>query len=216
LRTLSAQLSHEEELSRRRFARILHEQVGQNLAAIKIVCKDAIDEHAFDKPKMKKVISQILTTLEDTIYSTRELTSELYPVVLDSLGFIPAIGWLVDLVLKPSYIAVFTDIDELVERFPSEDKLSLFRIVQEAFHNIIKHASATEVDIELKKIDSSIQLIIEDNGVGCDLEKIKNDKDKGIGLMLIKERVLSLGGDFKVEHIPENGTKLIIEVPMKH
>ena len=112
------------------------------------------------------------------------------------LGFIPAIGWYGDLILKPKKIKVTTDIDEFLESLPSEDKLSLFRIVQEAFNNIMKHASATEVYIELKKVNRSIQLIIKDNGIGCDMKKVEKKKDKGIGLMLIKERALSLGGDF--------------------
>lgn len=215
LRKMSAQLSEEDESSRRKFARILHEQVGQNLSAIKIQCSEILKEHCSGKPRMEKTISHILSILEDTVSSTRSLTSELYPVVLDRLGFIPAIGWYSDLILKPKELKVTTNIDEFVENLPTEYKLSLFRIVQEAFNNIIKHASATEVDIELKKVDKSIQLIIKDNGSGIDLKKIKKKKDKGIGLMLIKERALSLGGDSKVECVFDKGTKLLIEIPMK-
>ena len=71
LRKMSTQLSKEDELSRRKFARILHEQVGQNLSAIKIQCSEILKEHCSDKPEMKKTISHILSTLEDTISSTR-------------------------------------------------------------------------------------------------------------------------------------------------
>ena len=79
----------------------------------------------------------------------------------------------------------------------------------------MKHAFATDVEVELKKVNRSIQLIIKDNGIGCDLEKVEKKKDKGIDLMLIKERALSLGGDFKVECILKKGTRLLIEIPIK-
>ena len=216
LRKMSAQLSEEDESSRRKFARILHEQVGQNLSAIKIQCSEILKEHCSGKSKMGKTISHILSILEDTVSSTRALTSELYPVVLDRLGFIPAICWYSDLILKPVKLKVTTNIDESVESLSPEHKLSLFRIVQEAFNNIAKHASATEVDIELRKVNRSIQLIIKDNGVGCDLEKVEKKKDKGIGLMLIKERAISLGGVFNLESTLDKGTTLKVSIPEKN
>lgn len=215
LRKMSTQLSKEDELTRRKFAGILHEQVGQNLSAIKIQCSEILKEYCSGKPKMKKTISYILSTLDDTVNSTRELTADLYPVILDRLGFIPAISWYSDLILKPKKLKLTLNIDESVESLSPDCKLSFFRIVQEAFHNIVKHAFATEVDIALKKVNRSIQLIIKDNGIGCDMKKIKKKKDKGIGLMLMKERALSLGGDFKIECVLEKGTRLLIEMPLK-
>jgi signal transduction histidine kinase len=146
--------------------------------------------------------------------STRKLTSELYPVVLDTLGLVPAVSWYSDLILKPKKIKVLSNIDDFVESFSSEYKLSLFRIIQESFHNIIKHASATEVEIELKKLDGSIRLTIKDNGVGFDFEQVKRKKDEGIGIMLMKERALSLAGQFEVKSGLNRGTKIMINIPL--
>jgi two-component system sensor histidine kinase UhpB len=214
LRKLSTQLSEQEELSRKKFARILHEQVGQNLAALKIICIDIMNEYAGVRPKMKDVLSSFITTLDDTIGSTRKLTSELYPVVLDALGLVPAVSWYGDLVLKPKKINILIHIDHFVENLSSEYKLSLFRIIQEAFHNIIKHASATEVKIELKKLDGSIRLTIKDNGIGCDMGKVRKKESKGIGIMLMKERALSLAGQFKFKSDLNRGTKIMINIPL--
>ncbi len=214
LRKLSSQLSVQEESSRKKFAKILHEQVGQNLAAMKMKCLDIRNEHTTGRPKMKDVISNIVTMIDDTIGSTRRLTSELYPVVLDALGLAPAVSWYSDLVLKPRKVNVLIRIDDFVESLPSEYKLSFFRIIQESFHNIIKHASATEVKIELKKLDGSIRLTIKDNGIGYDMEKARKKESKGIGIMLMKERALSLSGIFEVKSDLNGGTKIMINIPL--
>ena len=185
--------------------RILHEQVGQNLATLKIKCCNILEDTSSDTAEIKESIYDIIPILNDTIDSTRKLTSELYPVVLDVLGFIPAVSWLSGVILKPKKLKVTTNIDEFVESLPSEDKLSLFRIVQEAFQNIAKHAFATEVIFKLTKRGNRLSLSIKDNGVGFDLKKIKKKKGKGIGQMLIKERVLSLGGSLNVVSVLDQG-----------
>jgi two-component system sensor histidine kinase DegS len=118
-------------------------------------------------------------------------------------------------ILKPKKIKVIINIDEFVESLPSEDKLSLFRIVQEAFQNIVKHAFATEVIFKLTKQGNRLSLSIKDNGVGFDLEKIKKKKGKGIGQMLIKERVLSLGGSLNVESVLDKGTEITVSIPVE-
>ena len=149
LRKLSSLLSKEDELSRRRLARILHEQIGQNLAVFSMKFDDITEGIITGETKIKETISNLMPLLEDTISSTRELTSDLYPTILDDLGFLPAITWYKDLVLKPLKIAVLMDIDKSAEDLSSDYKLPLFRIIQEAFQNISKHARATEVEVKL-------------------------------------------------------------------
>jgi two-component system sensor histidine kinase DegS len=164
--------------------------------------------------KIKDTISNLKPLLEDTISSTRELTSDLYPTILDDLGFLPAITWYKDLVLEPLKIAVLMDIDKSVEDISSDYKLSLFRITQEAFQNISKHARATEVEVKFSTHSRSMKLYIKDNGVGFDLKEMKAKKDKGIGLILLKERSISLGGSLTIESALGKGTELTIELPI--
>lgn len=214
LRTLSTQLVKEEELSRKKFAKVLHEQMGQNLAAIMIKCDRLVEETNLGEREMREAISGLLPLLNDTIRSMRELTSDLYPTILDDLGFIPAVTWCRDLILKPKGIRVTLGINKFVEDLPSESKLSLFRIVQEAFQNIAKHASAEEVKVALKKKKDSMKLSIQDNGNGFNSEEVEKKVGKGIGLMLMKERALSIGGGFTLESAVGEGTELIVEIPL--
>ena len=91
------------------------------------------------------------------------------------------------------------------KRKPREKQMSGLSVP--VYHN--------NVELALKKVDRSIQLVIKDNGIGCDMKKIEKKKDKGIGLMLIKERALSLGGDSKIECILNKGTRLLVVIPTK-
>ena len=214
MRKLSSQLSEKEEISRKKFAGILHEQVGQNLATIKLKCCDILEGTVSSKAEINETIYNLIPILNDTIRSTRSLTSDLYPTILDDLGFISAVRWYSNSVLRSKGLKVSLEIDESVEGLPSESKLSLFRIVQEAFQNIAKHAFATEVEVDLRRLDSSMRLSIKDNGTGFDLEKLKEEKGKGIGLMLIKERSLSLGSVFKIDSTLGKGTTFTVEIPV--
>jgi signal transduction histidine kinase len=213
LRKFSSLLSQADEMSRRQLARILHEQIGQNLAVLNMKFDEITEGIVTGETKIKEIISSLMPLLENTISSTRELTSELYPTILDDLGFLPAIIWYKDLVFDPLKIAVLMDIDKSVEDLSSDYKLSLFRIIQEAFQNISKHARATEVDVKLSMYGRSMKLYIKDNGVGFNLKEMKAKKDKGIGLMLLKERSISLGGRLTIESALGKGTALNVGLP---
>ena len=216
LRGLSARLSKEGELSRRRLARVLHEQIGQNLAVFSMNFDDIADGVIAGDGNIRDTIGNLTILLEETIKSTRELTADLYPTILDDLGFLPALTWYKELVLDPLKIAVFMDIDSSVEYLSTDYKVSLFRIAQEAIQNISKHARATEVEVTFNIDGRSMELCIKDNGVGFDLKEMKARKDKGIGLMLLQERSLTLGGSLTIGSAPGKGTELSVELPMRH
>ena len=213
LRKLSFQFSKAEELSRKRYAGILHEQVGQNLAAIKIKCGYILNETSLNTFEIKEVLCELIPILNETMNSIRELTAELYPVILDNLGFIASIKWLRDLLLKLKGLNVLIRVNAPVEVLSSYAKLSLFRIVQETFLNIAKHAFATEVKVKITVEGNVLSLSIKDNGVGVDLEKIK--ERQGIGHMLMNERALSLGGSLSVDSVLGKGTEIKVSIPIK-
>jgi PAS domain S-box-containing protein len=215
LRDLSTQLSIEEERSRKRFAKVLHEQVGGNLATIKLSFKRILERSSLEEEKTKDTISDAISLLTHTMMSTRELTADLYPSILDDMGFIPAVKWYIEKIMRLNGINVSLEINDQVEGLTAEMKLPLFRVIQESFQNIIKHASATEVNIELIKLDNTIKLSVRDNGTGFDPEKINEKAGKGIGLRLIKERALSIGGVFSLDSTIDKGTEIVIEVPVQ-
>jgi signal transduction histidine kinase len=135
--------------------------------------------------------------------------------MLDDLGFIPAIKWYTETIMKPNGIDISLRFDDRIESLSTEVKLSLFRVIQESLQNIIKHASATEIHIELISLWSTLKLSVKDNGNGFDKEKIKEKIEKGIGLRLMKERALSIGGIFRLDSTIDKGTEIIIEMPMQ-
>ena len=105
---------------------------------MKMKCSSLLKKNDFDEEKLRETISSHITLLQSTIQATRKLTSDLFPSILDDLGFIPAVRWYSDSVLKSNGLKVTLDIDKSVEGIPAEIKLSIFRIVQEAFQNIAK------------------------------------------------------------------------------
>jgi two-component system sensor histidine kinase UhpB len=215
LRKLALQSANKEEVSRRRFATILHEQVGQNLAAIRMKLPDLLNGTPSEPNKVKEVVDRLVFLLDDAIMSTRELTSALYPTILDDLGLLPAITWYKDLTLRKKGLNVSLQIDPSVESLIPESKISLFRIIQETFLNIAKHASATEVRVEITSVNQTMKLTIQDNGVGFPGQPSKRNGNNGIGLLLMKERSLSLGGGLEVQSAVGEGTTLIVKIPLK-
>jgi PAS domain S-box-containing protein len=214
LRDLSTQLSLQEEQSRKRFAKILHEQFAQNLATMKLSFKRILDKSPLDEEKTRDTINDVISILSDTMISTKELTADLYPSILDDLGFIPAVKWHAETIMKPNGINISLEINDRAEDLPEEMKLSLFRVIQESFQNIIKHASATEACVKLTTSGDTLKLSVKDNGNGFDTEMINKKTEKGIGLKLIKERALSIDGIFRLDSTIDKGTEIILEVPV--
>ena len=185
------------------------------LSLLTLSFNNILKKSPLDEEKTKDTIINVITLLNDTIISTRELTADLYPTMLDDLGYIPAIKWHTETVMKPNEINTSLRIDDRVESLSTEVKLSLFRVIQESLHNIIKHASATEVLIELITLWSTLKLSVKDNGNGFDTDKIKEKIEKGIGFRLMKERAISIGGIFKLDSTIDKGTEIIIEIPVQ-
>jgi len=213
LRELSNRLVREDEVTRRKLAGILHDQVGQNLVAIKMKCGNLIKEE-FVPERCREEVASLIAPLQASLHATRKLTADLYPSILDDLGFVSAVRWYGDIILTPNGVQVTFAIDESVEDLPPESKLSLFRIVQELFQNIAKHASATGVEVVLKgQPGGTLKLSVTDNGVGFDEGETRKKSGKGIGFMLVKERVLSMGGVAQVTSSPGGGTVVSIQIP---
>ncbi|MFN3307978.1 MAG: sensor histidine kinase, partial [Anaerolineales bacterium] len=152
---------------------------------------------------------------EEMLGNIHRLISNLRPALLDDLGLIAAITWYGDLRLSASGIEFDFDCDGLYERYSSDIESALFRIVQEAITNIIRHAHATKVKIQLSQSDSEILLQIEDNGIGFDPQILQHPTPKhGLGLRGMLERTMILGGKFELNTAPQRGTCIRIFIPL--
>ncbi len=216
LKNLTAQLINAQEMERKRLSLELHDEMGQALTAIGIniagIEKEQQESGNTEVEERLKETSLLVDSLLDKVH---EMSLELRPSMLDDLGLIPALRWYINKYKKRSNIEVMFETIHMKERLIQEMETALFRVIQEALTNIIKHAKATEVHIHLEQKKSKIIVIIRDNGKGFQYDKVAHRKPdkRGMGLIGIRERIFLLGGKFDIKSQPGQGTCLSITIP---
>lgn len=214
LRLSLNRLIHTEEEVRKEASEQLHDHVGQNLTAL-IIDLNFIKNH-FSATAGELVVNRLnesLRLLEDTIDRTRDIMTELRPSILDDYGLYAALNWSGGKFTDRTGIPVRLSGKEQVKRAPREIEYALFRMVQEALHNVMKHARAKTVFIELKTRKKKITLTIRDNGIGFDPTLLTDRKrTTGFGLTNMTERMKSLGGRAEVISAPGKGTTVVLEI----
>jgi signal transduction histidine kinase len=198
-----------QELERRRLARELHDETGQALTSILLGLR-AVEE-AGEADEMRRSAADLRELVVATLQDVRRLAVQLRPKALDDFGLVPALERLVQTFSEGTGIAVDLE-DRLGEdRLPAEVETTIYRIVQEALTNIVKHAEARRVSILLLRRDGSATAVIEDDGRGFEPTKASED---GLGLTGMRERVELHEGRLTVESSPGAGTTLAVEVPL--
>jgi signal transduction histidine kinase len=200
---LTSQLLLAEERERKRIANELHDSLGQSLRAISTSVRNAL--HQVDE-KVKtgsESLAAIVPIIEQSISEVGRIAMNLRPSILDDLGLLPAIEWFIR-EYQTTYPSIRVEkqmeIDET--SVPDHLKAVIYRILQESMNNIAKHSKASLVSLSLKEKGHSMELRIEDNGIGFDLESIK----KGLGIGSMTERAEFSGGSFEIESISGEGT----------
>jgi len=215
LRTLAVRLTEAEETERQRLARELHDQVGRNLTALSI-------NLSFMRMQMsEKTADVVYSRLDDslaiigqTAECIRNVMADLRPPVLDNHGIIAALRWYGAQVASRSGVAITVQGEEPVPRLAPLAETALFRIAQEALTNVIKHAQATQVTINLEPDGRTVRLTVADNGLGFDPAHLAVPEDhRGWGLLSVAERARAVGGYCCVESRPGRGTRVVAEVP---
>ena len=213
LQRLSAKLvaAHEEE--RRTIARELHDELGQVLTAIKMELAVAERKvEATGTPKGLLADAQAIT--DSALGTVRNLTHLLHPPMLDDLGLSAAIEWQVRGFSKRHGLRVDFQHAETSERLRPEVEAAAYRIVQEGLTNVVRHAQATEVRLDLQRLHGSVRIGLEDNGIGFNPEvAMQQSAVRGLGLIGIRERASELLGSFRIESAPGRGTRLTIDLP---
>jgi signal transduction histidine kinase len=213
LRQLATHQELIKEEERKRIAREIHDELGQNLLALRIDASMLHARTANAHPKLNEKVKYALGHIDATIKSVRGIINDLRPPVLD-LGLQAAIEWQIEEFRRRSGITCEMIVDD--EHFDRglEDKsaTALFRILQESLTNVIRHAHASYVRIELSRDGNILYMRIADDGIGLQ-EDIARSK-KTFGLQGIKERIRMLGGDIKIETRPGNGTALTVSIPL--
>ena len=204
-----------QEAEQRRLARELHDTVSSNLSLIGIELSDVQERLSeLDLDAIADKLSDCGTLLQDTLRSTREISADLHPAILDIAGLIPALETLSATFQKQTNVTVDVIGQEGMTMLPKDEAIVLFRIAQEALVNCAKHSHCTTVSIHLDGDSEQTQLSIMDNGIGFSPPEIgQTHRHAGLGLLSMRERAAAIGASCFVESVPGEGTRLRVLVP---
>ncbi|WP_245940370.1 tetratricopeptide repeat-containing sensor histidine kinase [Winogradskyella pacifica] len=195
-----------QEEERSRLAREIHDGIGSDLASIKIAYEH-YTEHQKEDPKSKRIAAAINNACIDV----RSLSHQLHPLPFSKIGFTSFLSDFIDQITKRSDIKIQTfffpeeDIDLLSEELLAD----AYRIVQELINNILKHAEASHVDVQLTKHKDHLNIVVNDDGIG-----FQKNKKQGIGLRNIKERLQKVKGTLDIDSNSGHGTSITIDIPI--
>jgi PAS domain S-box-containing protein len=211
LRELAAHQARVKEDERKRIAREVHDDLGQNLLALRIDVSLLDSATRQNHPDLNKHIRTLLEQVDNVMRSVRAIINDLRPTVLD-LGLHAAIEWQVQQFRQRNGISCSLDVGGDIDTILDEEAAtSVFRILQESLTNVSRHAYATHVDIRVQSRFGRFVLEIEDDGVGSFPGNTR--KPRSFGLIGIRERIYALGGEFSLGSVPGYGTTLTITIP---
>ena len=213
---LSKKLIDLLEKDRRQVAMELHDHIGQTLTSLKMNIEMI---HGKLKPGHTELGAQIKAAQEraiQVIKDVKNVAHGLRPTMIEALGVVSCLRELFNEIQQQTDMEIRFFSRRIPKRFEGEKELAIYRIAQEALNNIIKHAQAKRVFVNLVKKGGVVSLSIEDNGVGFDQDKVmKISKRKGpLGLLIMGERAAQLDGEFSLDSQIGKGTYLLVEIPL--
>ena len=194
-----------QELERTRLARELHDETGQALTSILLALR-TIQE----ADNVGRALEDVRELVVATLQGVRRLAVELRPSALDDYGLVPALERLTATVSEQGGPTVDLEAQLGDERLPGDVETALYRIVQEALTNAVKHASARHVSVVLTRTPETVIAVVEDDGGG-----IQETRSEGLGLVGMRERLALLDGRMRIESIRGSGTTIVAEVPLR-
>lgn len=211
LRALSSQLIAAQENERKRIANELHDGIGQRLSAIKFTVEDVLRGEAdLGHAAQAERLGSIVERIRDSIEEVRRVSMDLRPSILDDLGLVATLGWFCrEFGQVYQGIRISKDVSVAEADIPELLKVVIFRITQEALHNIAKHAGASNVSLGLTQQDEGLELSIQDDGKGFDYAQTAA-VGAGLGLKSMRERAELTGGSFSVDSHPRRGTAISV------
>ncbi|MDP2388614.1 MAG: sensor histidine kinase [Bacteroidota bacterium] len=201
-----------EEKERRRIAQDLHDGVGQILSAAKLNLSGLESKLKLDNVEQSSLLANALELVNDSVKEVRAVSHNMMPNTLIKLGLASAVREFITKIGTIPNLKIDLQIVGLDERLENTIETVLYRVIQEVVSNIIKHAKANHISMQLIKHDGELTIMIEDNGVGFDKKNL--DKFEGIGLKNIISRVEFLNGHVEFDSTPGQGTTVVVEVPL--
>ncbi len=210
-----------EERERRHMGQVLHEEMAQNLALVNLKMQE-VERKTLDLPSSQQVtirehMGDIRMLIKLMIRQIRTMIFDLYPVILDNQGLVPAMNWYGDNFTRRTGIEVSVYGIPGSLGLSESQKIYLFRSFKELLHNAWKHADAKEIVVTVKKKDRHVRLTVDDAGKGFQPEKIdtRNMDLKGIGLVSIRQWITAINGTMSIESEPGKGARISIDIPLE-
>jgi signal transduction histidine kinase len=191
----------------------LHDQIGQALTAVQISIQSiqsSCDGVSADP------LEDCLSIIDDALQLVHDLSLELRPSLLDDLGLVAALRWYVDRVAQRTGMIRCFNADALEARLAPEVETACFRIAQEALTNVVRHAQAATVWVQIRQNDSGLQLVVKDDGVGFDVRTAtsRTGVNASLGLQGMQERAAALGGSVELKSQQGNGVEVLVNFPL--
>jgi signal transduction histidine kinase len=211
-RLLERVISVQEE-ERERIARELHDETGQLLTALMVNTELLKAEPEFQSVSSQERLEEILSLLSKAMEDIHNLSLDLHPKILNELGLVSAIRWYAKNHLGRWGIDFNITANNLDHSLSARQEICLFRVTQEAITNVIRHAQAQRVDIEIGIDVESVYLSVRDDGTGFDMDP--HGGGECLGLRGMEERVSFLGGQIDISSSPGKGTKVSANIPLR-
>jgi len=213
LKVLAQRVVQSQEEERARLSRDLHDGISQELVFVRLQVETGLEQLAENRQTpAQTAFARAAEQLNRVMGEVRRISHGLRPGMLDDLGLSVAIKHLAEEFGKDAGIDVHVAIDGEVDQLPAIANTALFRIAQEAMTNIRRHAHANRVDVSLKAIGKSVELVIVDDGGGFDNASLQANPQRGIGLRNMHERADAVGGLLAIDSAPGNGTRIAVTV----
>jgi signal transduction histidine kinase len=212
IRDLSEHLRDIREQERKHIAREIHDELGQQLTVLKMDIGTLIKKVPLPDDIVRGRLTSFSVLIDQIVQSVRRISSELRPSLLDDLGLAAAISWQLEELEKHSGIQTYFEEPKDERDLPDPVITNLFRILQEALTNVVRHSKATEVEVHLQYNHDHIMLQVTDNGMGFMIEGI--EKGGTLGLVGMKERASIIGGKLEIKSSLTQGTNIVITVPV--
>jgi len=218
LRQLSSRLLSAQEEERKKISRELHDELGQSLTLMKFRLRSVEKQLREDQGALKDEAGNILLYMNTVIEDVRRISKDLCPFILEDLGLTRALQWLADNFAKNNRdIRLTLDLPDIDSLFPQDAQTSIYRILQEALTNLVKHSGAGSASVVIRKEAKSVSFSIEDDGKGFDMTKVKSQDaaERGLGLASMEERVSMLGGSLTLWSEQGKGTRITFSIPAR-
>lgn len=217
LKNFAAHLQTIREEERTYLSRELHDNLGQSLTALRIdlhnVITDILEKNVSgDLSNIIKQSYDLISIIDSTIQSMRDIARELRPSILDNLGLLAAIEWQIREFSKRSGMKcrLITTLNKI--NVEAKHSIGIFRIIQESLTNVLRHSKATMVSINIFEKETNTIIVIKDNG--CGINKNDISSSKSLGLLGMRERALIFGGELLIKGFKTSGTKITIKIPI--